>query len=470
MGETSLLMPEEGTLAGQFEDLRRRATKDALSGLLNRATMEQYIKDRLRAMAPGETCALFIVDLDDFKQVNDTLGHLAGDQAIRKAGQILSGLFRANDIVGRLGGDEFAAFLCGCVTEEMVRDKAAAICEQLHLALGDRTVVNLTASAGAYLAGRGQSFEGLYQAADLALYKAKKAGKNRFCLKSRDGYRDIRSEAYRPVNTIPLSGLLQEMDSAVALLELGPLLQVIYVSPSYCRIIGVDSKDFPLPAPLARLIHPDDLAALDHALREGQRQGQAVEHTHRISGDGGDTWHWWHIRATQVAYDNPHPVMLITAMDVSLFKETERRQAERIQALQAALDQTAKRLWEVDIPAGTFRTYSRTESTASWGTGAPASPTACWTGGGSTPAPPPGSETSPRSSSAAGPRALATSPSAAGTPAATAGCPPPTGSCTTRWAGPAGPWACWRSCPWASAARAAGPRTSTGCPSGWWPT
>ena len=336
MGETSLLMPEEGTLAGQFEDLRRRATKDALSGLLNRATMEQYIKDRLRAMAPGETCALFIVDLDDFKQVNDTLGHLAGDQAIRKAGQILSGLFRANDIVGRLGGDEFAAFLCGCVTEEMVRDKAAAICEQLHLALGDRTVVNLTASAGAYLAGRGQSFEGLYQTADLALYKAKKAGKNRFCLKSRDGYREVRSEEYRPVNTIPLSGLLQEMDSAVALLELGPLLQVIYVSPSYCRIIGVDSKDFPLPAPLARLIHPDDLAALDHALREGQRQGQAVEHTHRISGDGGDTWHWWHIRATQVAYDNPHPVMLITAMDVSLFKETERRQAERIQAFQVS--------------------------------------------------------------------------------------------------------------------------------------
>ena len=86
-----------------LEDLRRRASRDALSGLLNRATLEQSIREHLESMTTEETCALFIIDLDNFKQVNDTLGHRAGDQAIRQVGRILSGLFHASDIVGRLG-------------------------------------------------------------------------------------------------------------------------------------------------------------------------------------------------------------------------------------------------------------------------------------------------------------------------------------------------------------------------------
>ena len=131
-----------------LEELLRRASKDALSGLLNRATLERSIKERLKAMTPEETCALFIVDLDNFKQVNDTLGHRAGDQVIRQVGRILAGLFRASDIVGRLGGDEFAIFLCGQISEEAVRNKAAAVCETLELALGERETVIVTASVG----------------------------------------------------------------------------------------------------------------------------------------------------------------------------------------------------------------------------------------------------------------------------------------------------------------------------------
>ena len=168
-----------------LEELQRRASRDALSGLLNRATMEQSIRERLRELDPEESCALFIVDLDNFKQINDTLGHRAGDEAIRQVGKILSGIFRASDIVGRLGGDEFAVFLCGRLSEELVRSKAAAICEKIQLALGSHEVVSVTASVGVHLDGPGQEFDSLYQSADLALYKAKKAGKHQYCLKSR---------------------------------------------------------------------------------------------------------------------------------------------------------------------------------------------------------------------------------------------------------------------------------------------
>ena len=136
----------------RLEALQEQVSKDGLTGLLNRSAAEQYIRQRLEGMTPAESCAMFIVDLDDFKRVNDTLGHQAGDRAIRQAAQVLSGLFRASDIVGRLGGDEFIIFLSGKVSERMVQEKAAAVCKNLQLVLGGPANVQLTASVGIYVA------------------------------------------------------------------------------------------------------------------------------------------------------------------------------------------------------------------------------------------------------------------------------------------------------------------------------
>lgn len=359
MGQANLTPSANHDLRHRFEELQRRASKDALSGLLNRATVEHCIKQRLAEMAPEDTCALFIVDLDDFKKVNDTLGHQAGDQAIRKSAQLLSGLFRANDIVGRLGGDEFAVFLCGQITEELARETGMKICQALQLALGDGPVVELTASVGIYLSGGGQQFEGMYQSADLALYKAKKAGKHGFCLKSHDPYQEARGSGFRPVSAIPLSGLLKELDSGVALLEMGSVPQVTYVSPSFCRMIGAEPRSYHLPVPLSALIHPDDLPSLEQAIREGLQAGQAVEHTHRVISGDSERWLWWHIRAAVIDHDGPAPVMMVTTTDISRFKESEQRLAEINQRLQTAFDQTTQRVWEVDLLTKTFTAFDR---------------------------------------------------------------------------------------------------------------
>ena len=128
MEETSPTSVKSLVSQDSFQELQERATKDALSGLLNRITVEQYVQKRLAALGDGEMCALLIVDLDDFKRVNDTLGHLAGDHAVRQTAQMLSGLFRAKDVLGRLGGDEFIAFLSGDVTEASVQMKGQEIC------------------------------------------------------------------------------------------------------------------------------------------------------------------------------------------------------------------------------------------------------------------------------------------------------------------------------------------------------
>ncbi len=173
----------------QFQELQERASKDALSGLLNRQTAESYISARLKEMTAEQTCALFIIDLDHFKQVNDTLGHQAGDWAIRQSAKTLSGLFRARDIIGRLGGDEFIVFLSGQITEKLVRKKGALICQRLQIALGSDPVLNLSASVGIHLAsGASLDFNALSQSADHALYKAKGSGRRRFCLHMDRGY------------------------------------------------------------------------------------------------------------------------------------------------------------------------------------------------------------------------------------------------------------------------------------------
>ncbi len=358
MDKMSAFLPDTETLQHQFEALREQATKDALSGLLNRVTAEQYIRKRLREMGPEDSCALFIVDMDEFKAVNDTLGHQAGDQAIRQSARVLSGLFRANDIVGRLGGDEFLIFLSGpLITEKLARKKGTAICEELQLSLGSGPVVSLTASVGIYVgAGAGQKFEDLYSGADAALYKAKKSGKHSFCIKN-GGQMEI-SEEFRRVSTIPINGLLEYMDSGVALLEMGESMRLIYVSASFCRLIGADPLSFRLPKPLDEVIHPDDLVGLEAAFREGLEENQVVDHTHRVSPNAS-SWAWWHIRAVRIAYDNPYPVMLVTTTDVSRFKENERRLEEINERLQTAFDQTQQQLWEVDVQAGTYRRFSQ---------------------------------------------------------------------------------------------------------------
>mgnify|MGYP005818402113 FL=1 len=96
MDEKNFSLPSVTGMQKQIVELQRLAMKDELSGLMNRDTLERRIKERLANMMPEETCALFIVDLDDFKRVNDTLGHQAGDQAIRQTGRVLSGMFRAS--------------------------------------------------------------------------------------------------------------------------------------------------------------------------------------------------------------------------------------------------------------------------------------------------------------------------------------------------------------------------------------
>lgn len=164
-------------------ELRYNAEHDTMTNLLNKATTEERITSFLQT---AECClgqhAFVIIDIDYFKTVNDSFGHLYGDHVIQELAQKIRALFREDDIVGRIGGDEFCVFMKHISGDQAVEMKARQLCETLSCAYEkEGKTCTVSASVGAAVCPRqGNTYETLYEQADSALYVAKNAGKNRY--------------------------------------------------------------------------------------------------------------------------------------------------------------------------------------------------------------------------------------------------------------------------------------------------
>jgi diguanylate cyclase len=161
--------------------MRSLALTDALTGLLNRRGLQEAAQPMLANSSPRRLVALYLMDLDGFKPVNDTLGHDAGDELLAGVGQRLREQVRATDLVCRLGGDEFvvmAGGLSGPEDAQAVGDKLLQSVREPFVVAGRPTRVGLT--VGYALAPQDEStLEGLMRRADAAMYAGKQAGKNR---------------------------------------------------------------------------------------------------------------------------------------------------------------------------------------------------------------------------------------------------------------------------------------------------
>jgi diguanylate cyclase (GGDEF)-like protein len=167
--------------ARDFEATSHRADHDPLTGLPNRATLSSRLKHALQRVKRADyTVAVLFIDLDNFKQINDSLGHNAGDELLRTIAARIDDDLRPGDTVARFGGDEFVALCEDIGGPEEAMDVAerlrAALAEPVPLATG---VVTVTASIGVALPDRpDRSAEALLQAADRAMYEAKAAGRD----------------------------------------------------------------------------------------------------------------------------------------------------------------------------------------------------------------------------------------------------------------------------------------------------
>ncbi|HSW13722.1 MAG TPA: GGDEF domain-containing protein, partial [Solimonas sp.] len=157
-------------------------SRDGLTGLLSRPVIEQIVRQNINLLRRlKQPCAVALIDIDHFKQVNDRYGHAAGDNYLKAVGEALKRTVRNTDVVGRWGGEEFMVFMPG--TD---RRGASATVTKLLQALRQLQVehqgsrIRATASAGIWVGHPRMPFEKVYESADAALYRAKEQGRDRF--------------------------------------------------------------------------------------------------------------------------------------------------------------------------------------------------------------------------------------------------------------------------------------------------
>ena len=174
--------------SGNIDDvinLRENASRDCFTGLYNKTATEKLISERLRK---GGSHAMMIIDIDNFKNVNDVLGHDWGDNVIKDIASKISSLLDNGDIAGRIGGDEFMAFISGDNVRERIDGLCKALCDRIRHTYSDEKLgreVSISASIGVAAApDYGKNFKELYTSADIAMYISKTGGKDRFTVYS----------------------------------------------------------------------------------------------------------------------------------------------------------------------------------------------------------------------------------------------------------------------------------------------
>ncbi|MEH6616295.1 MAG: GGDEF domain-containing protein [Porticoccus sp.] len=165
--------------------LYRQATIDPLTNLLNRRKLlESIFTARKKAEQLHQGLAILIFDLDRFKRVNDTYGHISGDKVLKSFAAILTKNLRSTDIIGRFGGEEFLVCLPDTPVEAALTlaERIRMACEQASVQTSNKDIISFTTCVGVTTAEQGEDIEVLLERVDVALYKAKEQGRNRVML------------------------------------------------------------------------------------------------------------------------------------------------------------------------------------------------------------------------------------------------------------------------------------------------
>ncbi|UDN56588.1 GGDEF domain-containing protein [Clostridioides sp. ES-S-0010-02] len=229
--------------------LKLKAERDTLTGLYNKGTTENLINDFLNSEESNSGIhAFLIIDIDNFKSINDNLGHVFGDKVLYEVSKQLKPIFRNNDIVGRIGGDEFIVFLKNIQSFENAKSKAEKICNIFRNSYtGNKKTYKISGTVGiSFVPEHGAVFEELYKKADMALYYAKNKGKDKYSL-----YNDCICEnkletdiSKGSVKEESLKGEIEYEDSNLSLKEvLDSIDNYIYiVNPNTYDLIFINNK------------------------------------------------------------------------------------------------------------------------------------------------------------------------------------------------------------------------------------
>lgn len=206
------------TLKKEQESLLKRAQTDAMTGLLNKTTTETFVREHLKEIQSGAYDIVILIDIDDFKNINDTYGHLTGDEVIIDIAHTLMRFTFNDGFVGRIGGDEFLVYLPNILDTTLACEKAEKYANELRRKYpGDNGKPKVTLSIGIAATDVPIPYSDLMEHADAAVYQAKINGKNGFVLYDdtleRSEYHNDRKDNHCNYNPVIISnsmGILSE--------------------------------------------------------------------------------------------------------------------------------------------------------------------------------------------------------------------------------------------------------------------
>lgn len=181
LSKARIQLLENRSLSSNLEYYKEKSRIDDLTKIFNKATFMDLLQKEIKhSFMVDHPLALLMIDIDDFKRVNDTYGHLIGDEVLKNIGLVLSDTLRQDDIVARFGGEEFTVLV-----PQVNEKQALNVAEKLRKKIAEtmfKDIPGLTVSIGCSLYTPRETMENFIARADAALYAAKKSGKNKVCL------------------------------------------------------------------------------------------------------------------------------------------------------------------------------------------------------------------------------------------------------------------------------------------------
>ncbi|MDD2959639.1 MAG: EAL domain-containing protein [Lachnospiraceae bacterium] len=230
---TVIKLEKENAIYQRMREMELKAKTDALTGLYNRAEFEAQINPFFSEKT-NQNATFIILDIDNFKLVNDRLGHARGDEALQRVAQILGSCFRDDDLTCRMGGDEFSAFIRGALSTKDLNARLQRLCEKLRFKIED---MSISCSIGACSSPfYGNDYQTLYKNADMALMSAKRLGKNQYHIFGGD------TQLPSHVLLRNMDWLMDEASEAVMVCDAGDH-HLLYLNNVACTIAGKSRKE-----------------------------------------------------------------------------------------------------------------------------------------------------------------------------------------------------------------------------------
>lgn len=259
-------------------DLIERSQRDALTGLYNKRSTEELVSKTLDT--PGKH-AFIIVDIDNFKSVNDDFGHAYGDSLLQELSSEIRANFHASDIAGRLGGDEFTVMMKNYGDIAVVRNKLSQLCERVRSKqVLDKGARNVSFSIGvALFPTHGTTYSELYEKADQALYYSKGHGKDSFTIYGET----FRSGTSYHVSQRDMDTLITSASDGIVKVAYGPQTKLLYFNQKRLNLTGTPSDILTDPNYHALDgIHPEDRERVVEELQSAYDLGSTFTVYYRL--------------------------------------------------------------------------------------------------------------------------------------------------------------------------------------------